>query len=222
MPHIIQFPDPNLADDEGLLAVGGNLSEQFLLEAYSQGIFPWFSEGDPIMWWSPNPRMILFPGDFKLSKSLMQKIKSKKFEVKKDTCFELVIVNCSEKERKGQEGTWITPDMIDAYIKMHKAGYAHSIEVFHNNTLAGGLYGISLGKAFFGESMFYNITDASKIALYELVQLAIRQGFHFIDAQQSTAHMKSMGAKDVQRKEFLQMLKKALLSETIRGSWSNL
>jgi len=151
----IIFPDPELANDIGLLAVGGDLSLKRLLLAYSQGIFPWYSEEDPIMWWSPNPRMVLFPEKLKLSKSLQQTIKNKEYEVKFDTNFKEVIENCSKSVRKDQKGTWITPEMKNAYLDLHESGFAHSVETYYNGKLAGGLYGISLGRAFFGESMFY-------------------------------------------------------------------
>ncbi len=222
MADIIQFPDPMLADDEGLVAVGGELSVDFLVSAYSQGIFPWFCEGQPMMWWSPNPRMVLFPDEFIVSKSLAQKIRNRKFTIKMDTCFDTVIRLCSEQKRKDQDGTWITSDMIDAYTRMYEEGYAHSVETYYENNLTGGLYGISLGRAFFGESMFYRIPDASKIALYALVQISQKMNFHFIDAQQSTKHLKSLGAGDVERKVFMKMLRKALEYKTVKKKWTNL
>lgn len=216
----IQFPDPNLADDEGLVAVGGNLSVEFLLAAYQQGLFPWYNEGDPILWWSPNPRMVLFPSEFRYSKSLGQVIRRKRFTMKVDTNFETVIRQCSSVKRKGQKGTWITNDMINAYIKLHSEGYAHSVETYLNNTLVGGLYGVSLGKVFFGESMFFIEPDASKVALYYLVRIVNGMDFTFIDVQQSTAHLRSMGARNVDRAEFIEMLGSALQSPTRKGKWN--
>lgn len=216
----IQFPDPDAADDDGLVAVGGELSTEFLLAAYSQGIFPWFNEGEPILWWSPNPRMMLFPTDFKSSKSLLQTIKSRKFTIKIDVNFEQVIQKCAEVKRPGQRGTWITGDMIHAYSRLYKEGLAHSFETYSDGTLVGGLYGISLGKAFFGESMFYELRDASKVALYYLNQLMIEWDFDFIDVQQSTTHLRSLGATEIPRKKFLLLLKKSLANPTIKGSWS--
>jgi len=216
----IQFPDPNLADDEGLVAVGGNLSVEFLLAAYQQGLFPWYNEGDPILWWSPNPRMVLFPSEFRYSKSLGQVIRRKRFTMKVDTNFETVIRQCSSVKRKGQKGTWITNDMINAYIKLYSEGYAHSVETYLNNTLVGGLYGVSLGKVFFGESMFFIEPDASKVALYYLVRIVNGMDFTFIDVQQSTAHLRSMGARNVDRAEFIEMLGSALQSPTRKGKWN--
>ena len=215
----IQFPDPDQADDDGLVAVGGSLSPDFLLAAYSQGVFPWFNEGEPILWWSPNPRMVILPGKFKCSKSLMQTLRSGKFKISMDQNFEDVIRKCSAIKRPGQQGSWITNDMIEAYIKMHEEGWAHSVEVYLDEVLVGGLYGISMGKAFFGESMFHLVRDASKVALYYLVGLAVKWDFHFIDAQQSTAHLKSLGAEDMPRHEFLKLLVKSLEYPSIQGKW---
>jgi leucyl/phenylalanyl-tRNA---protein transferase len=217
----IQFPDPNEAEDDGLVAVGGNLTADFLIAAYAQGIFPWFNEGEPLLWWSPNPRMVLFPKDFKCSKSLQQVIKSRKFKVRIDENFEDVIRSCAEVKRPGQRGTWITKDMIKAYTHLFQEGYAHSVETYQDDILVGGLYGISLGKAFFGESMFYIKRDASKIALFHLNELLLAWDFHFIDVQQSTNHLRSLGAVDIQRKNFLDLLKLALNNPTIKGKWSS-
>ena len=219
MEFPVQFPDPETADEQGLVAIGGELTPEYLLSAYSQGIFPWFSEGDPILWWSLDPRMVLFPENLKVSKSLRQVIRSGGFELRIDTAFKEVITHCSKIKRKDQEGTWITGDMINAYVRLHELGYAHSFETYHGEELAGGLYGVSLGKAFFGESMFFLRRDASKFALYHLVHWCANHGFHFIDVQQSTAHMKSLGAKDIQRSEFLKRLKQALQYDTLKGKW---
>lgn len=215
-----QFPDPRAADPDGLLAAGGDLSLESLITAYSSGIFPWYSGDSPILWWSPDPRLVLFPEKFKLAASLKQRIRSSNYTVVIDQDFESVIRHCASVKRHDQEGSWITEDMILAYIRLHDAGFAHSFETYHNNRLAGGLYGVSLGRAFFGESMFYHMRDASKIALYSLVEWSLRHGFLFIDAQQSTSHMKSLGAEEMNREEFLLMLEKALQYETLRGSWN--
>lgn len=215
----IVFPDPNFADESGLLAIGGDLSPERLLLAYSTGIFPWYSEDDPIMWWSPDPRMVLIPGRMKVSKSLKQSLNKKTFEVRFDTRFESVITSCSKAPRSDQDGTWITDEMKQAYLELHKSGFAHSVETYYNNELVGGLYGISLGKAFFGESMFFRKRDASKIALFSLVQKLKEWEFHFIDAQIETEHLKSLGAKLVPRKEFLISLNLALNFPTIQGKW---
>ncbi len=215
----IVFPHPDLADGQGLLAVGGDLSPERLLFAYENGIFPWFSDGDPILWWSPDPRMILYPDDFKISKSLRQTIRNAGFEVRFDTAFEKVITNCAKVPRTGENGTWITSEMKEAYIELHKLGYAHSVETYHKGKLAGGLYGVSLGKAFFGESMFHIERDASKVALFYLIEKVKKWNFHFIDAQMETAHLKSLGAVTVPRHDFLKMLKEAVGHPTKRGKW---
>jgi leucyl/phenylalanyl-tRNA--protein transferase len=215
----IVFPNPEEAEDDGLVAVGGNLSSDFLIAAYSQGVFPWFNEGEPILWWSPNPRMVLFPSDFKCSKSLQQVIRSNKFEVKIDTVFNQVINYCSQVKREGQVGTWITEGIKKAYNELHQQGLAHSFETWQDGKLVGGLYGVSLGKSFFGESMFHLVNDASKIALYNLVQLMKKWNYDLIDVQQSTNHLKSMGARDIARKDFLIILKKSLEGPTKKGKW---
>lgn len=213
------FPDPELADKEGLVAVGGDLSERALITAYSKGIFPWYSEGSEILWWSPDPRMILFPYKFRISHSLSQKIKQHKFEVEVDKNFKSVIHHCAIARRKKQSGTWITPEMQQAYTKLHLKGYAHSVETYYHGKLVGGLYGVSLGMAFFGESMFYLMPDASKLALYYLTEQLKKWNFHFIDAQQSTSHLKSLGAEDVPRKKFLELLNNTLQYPTKKGKW---
>ncbi|HLO57211.1 MAG TPA: leucyl/phenylalanyl-tRNA--protein transferase [Bacteroidales bacterium] len=220
MPFTYQFPDPATADHDGLLAVGGDLSQESLITAYSQGIFPWFTENSPILWWSPDPRMVLFPSKFILTDSLRQSIKNSGFTVRIDSDFASVIEHCEKAPRKGQDGTWITKEMKQAYINLHKKGLAHSFETWHNDELAGGLYGVSLGRAFFGESMFYLKRDASKFALYALTQWCLSHEFHFIDAQQSTSHLKSLGAEDIPRHLFLKLLKEALKFETIANNWN--
>lgn len=217
----INFPDPELSDSDGLLAAGGNLEIPTLIQAYSKGIFPWYADGSPILWWSPDPRMILFPEKFRVSESLQQTLHSGKFEIRFDSAFNKVIENCATVKRRGQRDTWITRDMMIAYKKFHIAGYAHSVEVYYRDELAGGLYGVSLGRVFFGESMFYFVKDASKVAFYYLVQKLISWDFDLIDAQQSTSHLKSLGAEEISRKKFLELLKKSLMKDTIKGSWHN-
>jgi leucyl/phenylalanyl-tRNA--protein transferase len=219
LTNTLIFPDPNLAEDEGLIAVGGDLSSKRLLLAYANGIFPWYSEGDPILWWSPDPRIVLFPDKFRISKSLKQTLRNNQFTVKFDSAFEEVIDACSNIRREGQDGTWITSEMKEAYIHLHQLGFAHSVETYMDGKLAGGLYGVSLGRAFFGESMFYFQRDASKIALYFLVKKLIDWEFHFIDAQVETAHLINLGAESLSRKEFLDLLNKALIYPTIKGKW---
>ncbi|RJQ13409.1 MAG: leucyl/phenylalanyl-tRNA--protein transferase, partial [Nitrospiraceae bacterium] len=191
------FPPPHLAEDNGLLAVGGDLSEERLLLAYSMGLFPWYSEDDPVLWWSPDPRLILLPEDLKISRSLNQTMRKGVFKVTFDTAFEQVIRNCASLHLQDKGDTWITGGMIDAYIGLHHSGYAHSIESWFEGELAGGLYGVSLGSAFFGESMFAKKSDASKVAFVTLVQQLIKWNFTLIDCQVTTAHLKSLGAQDV-------------------------
>lgn len=219
----ISFPDPGLAGGDGLLTVGGDLSPETLVNAYSHGIFPWYHESSPILWWSPDPRMILFPAELKVSKSLRQVLHKNKYRVSFDRDFESVIVHCAKVPRKGQEGdTWITPDMIDAYIRLHGEGLAHSVEAYLGNKLAGGLYGVSLGRVFFGESMFFLQRDASKVALVHLVERLQEWEFDMIDVQQSTAHMKRLGAREISRDDFLARLVSSLKKPSIRGNWSRM
>ncbi|MBN1159111.1 MAG: leucyl/phenylalanyl-tRNA--protein transferase [Bacteroidales bacterium] len=214
------FPDPAQADEEGLLAAGGDLSVETLLTAYSQGIFPWFDENSPILWWCPDPRMVLFPAKLKISDSLKQKIRSGKYDFRIDADFDAVIRNCAVVKRRDQDATWITNDMLDAYRTLHKEGYAHSFETYYDNELIGGLYGVSLGGTFFGESMFHRKPDASKISLYYLVMLLKYFNFDMIDAQQPTSHLKSMGAEEVSRAKFLEILSVSMKSPTRRGNWN--
>ncbi len=213
------FPPATKASDKGLLAFGGDLSTERLLAAYKNGIFPWYSEGDPILWWSPNPRLILFPQHLNCSKSLRRTIKKKVFEVKADHNFMQVMEYCSKVPRLDQEGTWITKEMKNAYYRLFQEGYAHSIETYYNDKLVGGLYGISLGKAFFGESMFFLKTDASKIALYYLVDFCTEKNFHFIDSQVSNYHMIRMGAIEISRNNYLKRLSDALKYDDHVGKW---
>jgi len=215
------FPDPAKANPDGLLAVGGDLTPDRLILAYSNGIFPWYSDDNPILWWSPDPRLVLFPDNLKVSNSLRQIIKQEKFEIRFDADFPGVIRNCAIVNRKDQDSTWITEDMVKAYIDLHELGYAHSVEAYFENELVGGLYGISLGKAFFGESMFYFKNDASKVALFNLAGKLKQWKFNFIDAQVKTSHMISMGAKEIRRKEYLDLLESSLKYETRRGRWTD-
>lgn len=216
------FPNPENSDSSGLIAVGGDLSIERLLLAYRKGIFPWYSEGDPILWFSPDPRLIFYPSQFTPSKSLQKVIKTSKFDVKFDQSFETIIKNCAEVNRIGQTGTWITEGMIDSYIKLHEEGYAHSVETYFESELVGGLYGVSLGGAFFGESMFHKVSNASKVAFYYLMKKCKKWNFDFIDSQVSTDHMKAMGAKEISRTEFLKILSKTLDKETKKGKWNHL
>jgi len=214
------FPDPELAEEEGIIAIGGDLSPERLIAAYSCGIFPWYSEGDPILWFSPNPRMVLYPGKFKRSESLTRLVRSGKYELRIDHDFPSVIASCAKVPRPGQDGTWITRDMQEAYIQLHHLGLAHSFETYHDDTLVGGLYGVSLGSAFFGESMFHLERDASKFAFNALVEFANENNFDFIDAQQPTKHLTSLGAQEVSRTKFLRELAASQRNPTLQQSWS--
>ncbi len=204
------FPPPELAEDSGLIAVGGDLSVDRLVLAYSMGIFPWYSDDYPILWWSPDPRLVLFPDELQISRSLRQTIRKGVYSITFDKAFESVIRECSAIPRKHEDGTWITADMIDAYVRLHKAGYAHSVEAWDGEELAGGLYGVILGKAFFGESMFAKRSDASKVAFATLVGQLAEKGFELIDCQVTTEHLKRFGAREVTRSEFLRRLRKAV------------
>ena len=214
------FPPAEEADPSGLLAVGGDLSSGRLLEAYRLGIFPWYSDNEPILWWSPDPRLILDLGDFKISRSLRKTLKKQTFRVSFDQAFGDVVGACATVTREGQPGTWITDEMREAYARLHKLGYAHSVETWFEGELAGGLYGVSLGKAFFGESMFHQRTDASKVALAALVERLKSWNFHFIDAQMTTEHMLRLGAKELPRRVFLKRLVEALKSPSKKGKWT--
>ncbi len=215
------FPHPSLAEEDGLLAVGGDLSTERLLLAYANGIFPWYDEGWPIMWWAPDPRMVLFPEKLKISKSLKQTLRNKKFTVTFDAHFKDVIEACSKVPRSGQNGTWIVREMKQAYIRLHEKGYAHSVEIFKDGLLAGGLYGVSLGRIFFGESMFHIERDASKVALFYLVERLKKWEFMLIDAQQDTPHMRKLGGETIPGRRFLEILKQSLQYPTIIGNWDN-
>jgi leucyl/phenylalanyl-tRNA--protein transferase len=203
----IVFPPVNLANNDGLLAIGGDLSAERLLLAYKSGIFPWFNQGEPIIWYSPNPRMVLFPKDLKVSKSMKQVLRKNEFKVTFNENFEGVISNCKTIEREGQGGSWITDEMQKAYINLHKKGIAKSVEVWLNNELVGGLYGIDLGTVFCGESMFSKVSNASKIAFIYLVQKLEKENYKLIDCQVYNEHLASLGANEISREEFLKYLK---------------
>lgn len=198
------FPLPHLADDDGLLAIGGDLSVQRLINAYQNGIFPWYSDDSPILWYSPHERFVIFPEKIVISKSMRQVMRSGKFAITMDQAFEDVIRSCANKERKDQDGTWITSDMQDAYIRLFRSGIAHSVETWQNGELVGGLYGVSSGKAFCGESMFSNASNASKAALIWLCQT---KRYELIDCQLYTAHLEKMGAELISREEYLPFVK---------------
>ena len=200
------FPEANLAlkEPNGLIAIGGELSTERLLDAYSKGIFPWYSEGEPILWYSPDPRMVITPESFHLSKSTAKVMRSGRFEVRKNTNFDKVINCCRNVVRAGQDGTWIDDDMVNAYCALHQKGFAHSYEVYEEGVLVGGLYGVALGEVFFGESMFSLVSNASKIAFAGLLQSGIYQ---LIDCQVENGHLKSLGATNIPRDLFIQQLK---------------
>jgi leucyl/phenylalanyl-tRNA--protein transferase len=213
------FPDPSEAEPDGLLAVGGDLSPERLLTAYAAGIFPWFSEGSPILWWSPDPRLVLTPSWLHVSRSLARTIRRGRYRVRADTAFGQVLRRCARKQRPGQDGTWITDDMISAYERLHRLGFAHSFEAWEGDALAGGLYGVSLGGAFFGESMFADRPDASKVALVRAVEWLARWRVDLVDCQVRTEHLARLGAREVPRREFVRMLERALEQPTLRGPW---
>jgi leucyl/phenylalanyl-tRNA--protein transferase len=215
-----RFPDVELAGADGLLAIGGDLSCERLLSAYRNGIFPWFTEGQPILWWSPDPRAILVPGTMKVSRSLKKTIRKNVYTVTLDRDFPAVIQGCAA-PRTGDPvpGTWITEEMKDAYLQLHQMGYAHSVEVWNDRQLVGGLYGVALGKAFFGESMFSRQADASKVGLHLLATQLQQWGYHFIDCQVESGHLSRLGAVPMPRKVFTRKLALALANDDRRGRW---
>jgi leucyl/phenylalanyl-tRNA---protein transferase len=207
-----------LRQPNGLLAAGADLSLPRLISAYRQGIFPWYSEGQPVLWWSPDPRMVLEPAEIIVSRSLRKRLRKRDFEVRVDTSFLQVMRACAQ-PRPGQPGTWITADMLDAYGRLHAAGYAHSVETWIDGTLSGGLYGVALGGVFFGESMFTHATDASKIALAHLARQLERWNFGMVDCQMATAHLASLGAREIPRKEFMRRLAELVNYPARIGRW---
>ena len=208
-----------LRSPNGLLCAGGDLSAERIVEAYSHGIFPWFSEGDPILWWSPDPRMVLFPDELKVSRSLRKSVAHGGYETRFDTSFRAVMEACAA-PRDGQGGTWIVPRMIDAYSALHQRGFAHSVESWRDDELVGGLYGVSLGKVFFGESMFTREPDASKVALVKLVERLKAAGYRVIDCQQATPHLASLGAREIPRAEFSQLVRESIQYPLSGERWS--
>ena len=208
-----------LEEPNGLLAAGGDLSPGRLVDAYSRGIFPWFGDDEPILWWSPDPRMVLFPTELKVSRSLRKTLKKGGYEVRLDTAFRQVMEACAE-PRDGQPGTWIIPPMVDAYCRLHDLGLAHSAETWVDGELVGGLYGVALGRMFYGESMFTRISDASKIAFVHLVRQLERKGFGMIDCQMKTAHLASFGAREIPRSEFLARLAELVNYPSSPGAWT--
>ena len=217
----IAFPPPRYSNPDGLLAVGGDLSKERLVLAYRMGIFPWYSAGDPVLWWSPDPRLVLPVDAFHISRSLKKVIEKGTFKITFDTAFGRVISGCAARREKGGCGTWIVPEMVDAYIELHEDGIAHSVEAWLGDELAGGLYGVSLGRCFFGESMFTRVTNASKVALAALVSYIKSRGFDFVDCQVKSGHLLSLGAREIPRGEFLAMLEKSLDATGLIGKWGD-
>ncbi|KWT81173.1 leucyl/phenylalanyl-tRNA--protein transferase [Candidatus Magnetominusculus xianensis] len=214
------FPPPELAEDDGLLAIGGDLSLERLIVAYQMGIFPWYMDYHPILWWSPDPRLVLFPCEFVLSRSMRQTINKKLFEITFDRAFVDVMLNCAEVKRRDCNGTWINEDMLAAYTALHEQGFAHSVESWSEGRLVGGLYGVALGGAFFGESMFALKSNASKAAVAALVNKLDDWGFLFIDCQVVTQHLLSLGAREIPRRDFMALLRAALKLPTRAVKWS--
>lgn len=216
------FPFPAVetaATEEGIVAAGGNLSPGMLLSAYKQGIFPWYSDDEPILWWSPDPRFVLFPDELHVSHRMERVLRKKEFRVTFDHAFDSVIEACRTAPRPGQDGTWITAAIVEGYGRLHELGYAHSVESWKEGELVGGLYGVSLGSIFFGESMFTRVPNASKAALIELVARLRTVGVTLIDCQSYTSHLESLGARNIARSEFFELLAAALEGETLRGRW---
>jgi len=218
-PDRIFFPPASLAPAHGLLAVGGDLRPERLLLAYRMGIFPWYGQNEPILWWSPDPRLVLYPDELHVSRSLRKTLRQGVFRTTLDRAFEPVIRACALTPRPGQPGTWITAEMIDAYCALHRAGHAHSVEAWSGDRLAGGIYGVSLGRGFFGESMFSRSSNASKVALVALVGHLKRRGFLFMDCQVRTEHMVRMGAREVPRSRFLAEVEAAARGSAPAGKW---
>jgi leucyl/phenylalanyl-tRNA--protein transferase len=214
------FPPVDLAlrDPNGLLAAGADLSPARLIDAYARGIFPWFNDDDPVLWWSPDPRMVLPVNDVHVSRSLRRAIRSTRFRVSADTAFVAVVAGCAE-PREDQNGTWITKDMASAYARLFDMGYAHSIETWSDDGLVGGLYGVALGRMFFGESMFARRSDASKVALVLLARQLARWGFEFIDCQMSTAHLASLGAREISRASFVGRVRQLVREPAAASPW---
>ncbi|MEN8904324.1 MAG: leucyl/phenylalanyl-tRNA--protein transferase [Clostridiales bacterium] len=210
------FPHPSLAEDEGVLAVGGDLSVDRLLLAYKNGIFPWYSDNQPIIWWSPDPRFVLFPKKIKISKSMKKVIRKNIFKITYDNCFSEVINKCMELRI---DSTWITDEMLIAYINLHKMGFAHSVEVWKNNKLVGGLYGVSIGKCFFGESMFSTESNSSKYALIHMAKKLDERDFLIIDCQQETEHLRTLGSESIPREAFLNIIKEGTNASSFASNW---
>lgn len=208
-----------LKEPNGLLAAGADLSAERLLQAYRRGIFPWYSEGEPILWWSPDPRMVLFPDELKVSRSLAKRLRKPDYEIRIDSAFRPVMLHCALTERPGQDGTWITQHVVDGYCRLHELGHAHSVETWMDGELVGGIYGVAIGRMFYGESMFHHVTDASKLAFVHLVRHLHAQGFGMLDCQMRTSHLASLGAREISRDEFSQRLSELVNSTHPPAQW---
>jgi leucyl/phenylalanyl-tRNA---protein transferase len=221
LEHGTPFPpvESALKHPNGLLAAGGDLSPERLLDGYRRGIFPWFSEGDPILWWSPDPRMVLFPEELKISRSLAKTLRNRSYDVRFDSAFDRTMAGCAA-PRRGEAGTWITAEMREAYLRLHRLGYAHSVETWIEGELSGGLYGIAVGRVFFGESMFSGARDASKIALAALVAHLRSEGFGLIDCQMRTRHLETLGAREIPRRRFSRLLEELVHYSRAPSAWS--
>lgn len=220
LSDIMGFPPADSAREDGLLAVGGDLRPERVEQAYRCGIFPWYGPNEPILWWSPDPRLVLYPRNFKISRRLRRETRQGRFQITADTAFYHVISACASSRDAIGEGTWIVNEMIDAYTRLHHRGIAHSIEAWEGQRLVGGLYGLSLGRAFFGESMFFRVPNASKVALVHLMAFLDRQAFHFLDCQVTTGHLIRFGACEIPRRRFLKELGHALTEPTLMGPWT--
>lgn len=218
----ISFPPLELAEPDGLLAYGGDLHPARILRAYELGIFPWYGEDSPILWWSPDPRLVLYPSELHVSKSMRPVLRSGRFQVRFDTAFSAVINGCRIRPGSMDHGTWLTEEMVQAYNLLHQLGHAHSVEVFHDDALVGGLYGIALGRCFFGESMFSAVSNASKVGFIHLVRLLEVLGFGLIDCQVKTNHLIRLGARQIPRTRFILELRQALSQPGIAGPWTGL
>lgn len=219
-PNDITFPHPDTANEDGIVAIGGDLSIDRLLLAYQFGFFPWFNPDEPILWWHPNPRFVIFTEDIRVAKSMRPYFNQEKFQLTFDQDFEGVIRSCEKIKRNNQPGTWISEDIKEAYIALHQLGVAHSVEVWQDEKLVGGLYGVSLGKMFFGESMFSQVSNASKFALISLASILRKNGYEIIDCQMPNAHLKSMGGRYIGRNVFLSILRSNIYEKTLYGNWN--
>lgn len=215
------FPPASMANKDGLLAFGGDLSPERIIIAYANGIFPWYNDNEPLLWWSLDPRLVIRPGEMRVSKSLRHTLRSGLFECSIDTAFEEVMRHCAQTPRDGQDGTWITDEMLDAYVQLHQMGLAHSFETYHDGALVGGLYGVSLGKLFCGESMFHLMSDASKVAFHYLHQFLLEHDFKLIDCQQETKHLESLGAYPIDRQDYLDEIRLLVKEPTLKGNWGD-